>query len=68
MLGSKNRRCEDCGRSVKWERLSRVEWTWREPDQSYSQTTFLQLCERCAKRMASAFQGDPRTALTFHPI
>ncbi len=68
MLGGRKRQCEDCGRSYKWEALNKVQWTWRDPRDDFSQTTHLQLCMQCARKMSAAFEGDDTTSLTFHPI
>lgn len=68
MLGTKNRRCEDCGRSFKWEKLCRVVWTYRERGGQYQEQTTLQLCWLCARHMAQAFKGDETSTLAFHAI
>jgi len=66
-LGTRNRRCEDCGRSFTWERLNRVAWTWRT-DPDFQKTTHLQLCIGCSRKMAEAMRGDEGCTLAFHPI
>lgn len=60
------RRCEDCGRSFPMEHLNQVEWIHIAP--LYRMTTWLQLCTRCSRVMARAFDGSPEDQLTFHPF
>jgi len=66
MHWTSNRTCEDCGRSKRAEALYSVEWTWRSDTREL--TTWLQLCDPCARRMAKAFKDDPTTTLFFRPI
>jgi len=68
MLGSKNRRCDDCGRTRTWENLLKVRWSWRADESDCWTESHLQLCYHCARVMSSANRGDANCTLEFRPI
>jgi len=58
-------RCEDCGRRPRLGAIYQVEWTYKEAGRAI--TTWLCLCDRCARVMQKAFRDDASSTLVFHP-